>query len=233
MSSYPPPESISRSFMYYTNLCIPQQIGFKLSQHLLTISRWKDSDFQKLLETRNKEVGTENTWSLSHLVSTCFEAAIYSSKSWWWQPITISSTGVTVLPIAVQKYGCTKQLISQTVEKVQIVDQEEEKEGKEWHRWSLVWEKGIGNPRQGDNITSCRFYAWILKKSIREQNCEGRLAEIQQGKDSVQGTCRQKRRKRQNKEQRLLGVSGPFATQLTECVTLSLLLVLRLLPVLM
>lgn len=182
MSSYPPPESISRSFMYYTNLCIPQQIGFKLSQHLLTISRWKDSDFQRLLETRNREVGTENTWSLSHLVSTCFEAAIYSSKSWWWQPITISSTGVTVLPIAVQKYGCTKQLLSQTVEKVQIVDQEEEKEGKEWHRWSLVWEKGIGNPRQGDNITSCRFYAWILKKASGSRTVKGGWLKYSRGR---------------------------------------------------
>lgn len=68
----------------------------------------------------NREVGIENIWSLLPLVSTCFKAAIYSSKSWWWQPITLSSTGVTVLPVGVQKYGCIKKLISQTVEKVQI-----------------------------------------------------------------------------------------------------------------
>lgn len=56
---------------------------------------------------------------------------------------------------------------------------------------------------------------------------------MHQGKDGMQETCKQQRRKGQNKGQRLLGISGPFATQLTKCVTLSLLLVLRLLPVLM
>jgi len=59
---------------------------------------------QRLLEKQNREVETENTWSLSHLVSTCFKA-IYSSKSWWWQPITLSSTGATALPVAVQNMG--------------------------------------------------------------------------------------------------------------------------------
>lgn len=38
------PRAFLISFMYCTDLCIPQQTGFKLSQHLLTISRWKGSD---------------------------------------------------------------------------------------------------------------------------------------------------------------------------------------------
>lgn len=72
------------------------------------------------------------------------------------------------------KDGCTKQLVFQAGEKVQMVDVDEKKEGKEGH-WYEGKEQGT---LEEESVTLHSFHAWILEE---ERNCERRLSGTQLG----------------------------------------------------